>query len=133
MKSVLNKKDAPKPLLETAPLTAAEFVVGPGATFKKQAPPHTATAKNVVFRTNASEVKLLESSVKSAAKAAAAKSDVSLDTGMGSGVVEEGRYPPVIGEQQLEVISELLKKGSTLRDKMVMSLAAGTQVRHCKG
>lgn len=122
VKSVLEQKDVPstkQQLLKTAePPTAVEFVVGPGATFKEQ----TATTKSAVLRTNRSKVRLLEPPE---------KSGLVMGGGVQStaGPIEE-QAPPVIGSQQMGVISELLERGNVLRDKMVNSLAGGTQLGH---
>lgn len=128
MKSVLDRKAIPHtgPVLEAAgPPIAAEFIVGPGATFKEDFP-HTATlkehSKDAVLRTKRSNLRLLEPSQKPDPEVNVLES---VSAGV-SGPREERR--PVIGRQQMEVISELLEKGSVLRDKMVQSLTAGTQL-----
>ena len=119
VKSLFNQKDTPnsKPLLEVPP-AAVEFVVGP------EPAPRTAVVKSGVPGSDASETRLLESS----GKYSAAASLIVEDTAGGSDPVER-RGPPVIGEQQLEVISELIEKGNILRDKMVKSLSVGSQKR----
>ena len=147
VKSVMAPKAA-KHLL-TADLST-EFVVGPGATFKERPPP---AGKSATLKANRGKPRLVEPSMKSVSVEPSKKSgpDVGCrvhgdrrgdpsdgDRGPGGGPTDEGgptedgdpTAPPVLGKQQMEVVSELLEKGTMLRDKMVDSVATGTQLGH---
>lgn len=109
---------------------APAFVVGPGATFKKKSNSQQASSEtdanlrnkeNILERVDLIETPGFEPET----------ADV------GGTVQDELKAPPTsdklplaIGRQQMEVISELLDRGTKLRDKMVQSLSMGTQMSH---
>lgn len=114
---------------------APAFVVGPGATglgatFKKKSNSRQASSEtdanlrnkeNILERVDLVETPGFEPET----------ADV------GGTVPDELKVPPTsdklplaIGRQQMEVISELLDRGTKLRDKMVQSLSMGTQMSH---
>lgn len=136
----LHVKSVMAPMADKHLLTAdlpTEFVVGPGATFKERAQKSS---------TNRGKVRLVKPPKKSVSSDpemgggvhAERKGNPSAgDSGPGDGPVHDdaptdgdaptgGLVPPVLGKQQMEVVSELLEKGTMLRDKMVNSVAAGT-------
>ena len=106
-------------LAEVAPSTAVEFVVGPGAPVK----PQTRSIKSTVLREDRSEVRVVEGSKVTGSPVVAERCPESCD-------VEQLGETQAIGSQQMEVISELLEKGTKLRDKMVQSLSAGIHLDH---
>lgn len=127
-------------MIEAGPSTAVEFVVGPGATLKKH---------DMVLKMDRSKLRLLEASQSPVARlvmgspeergyadvgtrgvsADVGRHEGGVSAGFGEGTLEED-LQLTIGQQQLEVISELLDKGTRLRDKMVHSLASGSRLRH---
>ena len=110
--------------------TAAEFIVGPGATFKRSPPAPVQhrqlekTCKDIKSKEDKPEVMSVSVQKPKAVTVGGAGSD----TGCKKVTFERDKPVPVIGKQQLQVISELLERGTTLRDRMVHSLAAGTQL-----
>ena len=111
------KKSAPKVLD-----TLTEFIVGPGASFKTSTSLQKGDKKWSKFKeVPASRQKPAIKTPKDDVLAREAESSASEKESTPEGDVPE----TVIGRQQMAVISELLERGTMLRDKMVDSLAAG--------
>lgn len=96
------------------PDTAAEFIVGPGATGRVQTP----RSKYTESRDTRSKL------------TADSPPQPQVSRAGGGGATAGGRkhekLVPVVGEQQMKVISELLDRGHVLRDKMLQSLRVGS-------
>lgn len=111
--------------------TAAEFIVGPGATFKRSPPALVQhkllekTRRDVRSRENLPEVMPDLYQKPGGFETVTVERGIRSDAGHQKVSLEP---TPVIGKRQMQVISELLERGTALRDKMVHSLAAGTQL-----
>lgn len=134
IKPLLNKKGggSKSPLKSKVSDTAAEFIVGPGATFKRQAPApvqHKQLEKSSYLGSKGSKFKPVSDSYHKPETFETVVPTGRDDSSDQKGSPEKGKPTPVvIGKQQMQVISELLERGTVLRDKMVHSLAAGTQL-----
>lgn len=117
------KKSESTSLRKDNTVMAAEFVVGPGASFKRQASKskRTVLGRSSDLRAN-SYHKAEDSELGRRGGTALSVSAVADSKGP-----PDSDHAPIIGRQQMEVISELLERGTVLRDKMVYSLALGTR------
>lgn len=103
--------------------TVTEFIVGPGATFNKSTSPQKGGKKWSKFKSVPASCH--KPAIKTPRENAPTREAES--SGSEKESTPEGDVPEtVIGRQQLAVISELLERGTMLRNKMVDSLAAGT-------
>lgn len=119
----------------------AEFIVGPGAPFKKAAPAR-AQGKQVRIQVRGQGARaggLPESEwgqkgsevVRGEELEGGAEptrhQEVCSAADQKTSPSREGAAAQLMGEQQMQVISELLERGTALRDRMIHSLAAGVQ------
>ena len=136
LKMQTNKKAVKKSQVHGKPSAKAEFVVGPGAPFKRRhqppsgvstAPAPTLAGGHVVTTSAAKqegrkELREVEMMLPNTQDKTGSPPTVDVDE---KTLADHHYYP--IGQQQRQVISELLVKGAKLRDKMVDSLTTGSQ------